>query len=502
VSEIRRALLSVSDKSGLAEFAQGLENLGIELFASGGTAKVLREAGLQIKDILDYAESSEMLGGRVKTLQPKLHAAILARRDNSAHMDELRSQDIALIDLVVVNLYPFEAQVNQDTPVSEAMEFVDIGGEALIRAAAKNHEFVGVVVNPADYDLILRAIQESQVLSADLLRDMAEKAFQHITHYNSVISNWFLGEEPLQGVLDGVGPKQIDLRYGENPHQHAALYSETELLKQLQGKELSYINVIDSDAAFRCVGEFESPTAVIIKHSTPCGVASADDILTAFSRAYEADPKSAFGGIIGLNRDLDGETARKISEQFFEVVIAPRFSNEALDVLSKKKNLRLIEFPTDRFDNQESIRSTVFGVLKQSASFQIIERSNLKVMTSRTPTELEFQDAVFGWKVCKHVLSNAIVLASNERTLGIGGGQVNRVDAARIAIEKAGERASGSVLASDAFIPFPDTVNLAAASGVKVIIQTGGSVRDEEVIQCAEEQNISMIFTGIREFRH
>lgn len=499
---IKRALLSVSDKSGLVEFAQGLQKLGIELFASGGTARALKEAGIAVEEIDEYAQQSEMLGGRVKTLQPKLYAAILARRDDDEHMSELKEQGIEPIDLVVVNLYPFEAQVKAETATKEAMEYVDIGGTALIRAAAKNHEFVGVIVSPSDYERVLAELESSKELGKTTARVLAENAFQHVARYNSVISKWFAAENPLPEMMTSVEPKELDLRYGENPHQRSALYTSGEHLMQLQGKELSYVNLIDADSAHKCAVEFERPTAVIIKHTTPCGVASADDLAAAFERAYRADPKSAFGGVIGLNREVDESTARQISEQFFEVVVAPSFSEQAMSVLEQKPNLRLLEAPNQRFDSTASFRSTAFGIVAQTPSSLRLDKGELKVMTSRQPSDREIEDAIFGWRVCKHVLSNAIVLASGECTTGIGGGQVNRVDAARHAIQRAGELASGSVLASDAFIPFPDTVNIAAASGISVIIQTGGSVRDEEVLQAAEEQNISMIFTGVREFRH
>ncbi|MBI1730444.1 bifunctional phosphoribosylaminoimidazolecarboxamide formyltransferase/IMP cyclohydrolase [Candidatus Acetothermia bacterium] len=499
---IRRALLSVSNKAQLDHFAKGLSKLGIELLASGGTAKYLVDSGLHVLDIAEYTGQGEMLGGRVKTLQPRLHAGILARRDDAEQMSELEKQNIKPIDLVVVNLYPFEAKVSGRTPDSEAMEWVDIGGEALIRAAAKNFQSVAILVDPEDYKKILEELNVSKNLSSETSKCLAAKAFQHVTRYNALIAQWFENENTLPEMLTLAEPLQLSLRYGENPHQVAALYAAHAKLEQLQGKEMSFVNILDADAAYKCAAEFEKPTAVIIKHTSPCGVASASSLSRAFERAYEADSKSAFGGIIGLNRPLDDATANMIAEHFFEVVVAPDFSKGALEILAAKKNLRLIKSPKHRFDQKLEIRSTSFGLLAQTPSSRALEKQELQVVSERKPTPSEIEDALFAWKVCKHVKSNAIVLAKDEQTLGIGGGQVSRVDAAESAVHKAGGKAKGSVFASDALLPFRDNVDVAAAAGVSVIIQPGGSVRDEEVLQAAKEHNICMIFTAVREFKH
>jgi len=502
MAEVKRALLSVSDKTGLPEFARGLAELGIELYASGGTAELLREQGLNVNDIAEYTGQGEMLGGRVKTLQPRLHAGILARREDPAHMSELSENGIVPIDLVVVNLYPFEAKVTASTPHQEAMEWVDIGGEALIRAAAKNFISVAVVVDPADYEKVLEELQNHTELSNELAINLARKGFQHVTRYNALISQWFAGKTAHPEIFSVAESKALDLRYGENPHQTAALYDANSRIDQLQGKELSFVNVLDAEAVLKCVREFEEPAAVIVKHTSPCGAAVADDISTAFIRAYEADAKSAFGGIIGLNRELDGDTAKLISEHFFEVVVAPEFSPEAREILSSKKNLRLIKTPGEIFDRDVEFRSTAFGILSQEASHKILKASQLKLVSSRAPNDAEIADALFAWKICKHVKSNAILIAKDQMTLGIGVGQVSRVDATEMAVTKAGPAARGAVMASDALIPFRDNVDMAAAAGIAVIVQTGGSVRDDEVIAAAEEHEISMLFTGVREFLH
>ena len=502
MAEVKRALLSVSDKSGLPEFAKGLSSLGIELFASGGTGKLLREEGLDVQDIGEYTGQGEMLGGRVKTLQPRLHAGILARREDPEHMSELAESNIVPIDLVVVNLYPFEAKVNAKTPHQEAMEWVDIGGEALIRAAAKNFISVGIVVDPEDYGVVLSELQDHTEISIETATKLARKGFQHVARYNSVISKWFASREAHPEMFSSAEPKQLSLRYGENPHQTSALYDAYLRIEQLQGKELSFVNVLDAEAVLKCVSEFEDPTAVIVKQTSPCGAATAPDLATAFERAYAADSKSAFGGIIGLNREMDETTAGLIAEKFFEVVVAPEFSSEALSVLSTKKNLRLIKFPENFFDSKLEFRSTAFGVLTQTPSANVLVENQLNVVSTRKPSDQEISDSLFAWKIAKYVKSNAVVIAKNEVTLGIGGGQVSRVDASEAAAEKAGSLANGAVLASDAFIPFRDNVDAAAAAGISVIVQTGGAMRDEEVLEAAEEHNISMIHTGIREFKH
>jgi phosphoribosylaminoimidazolecarboxamide formyltransferase/IMP cyclohydrolase len=498
---VQRALLSVSDKTDLEAFARGLAELGVELLASGGTAEFLRKNGLSVGEISEYTRQPELLGGRVKTLHPKIHAGILARRDDPRHLEELKRQRIELIDLVVVNLYPFEAEVNQETAASEAMEWVDIGGEALIRAAAKHFSSVGVIVDPSDYASVLSELRQRGGLSVKTARAFAQKAFQHVTCYNARIARWFSGDEALPEMLTLTECKHLALRYGENPHQSAALYGAA-VPEQLQGKALSFVNILDADAALKCALEFEHPTAVIIKHTSPSGVASDPTLREAFRKAYAADPQSAFGGIIGLNRPLDGPTAELIAQRFFEVVVAPDFSSEALETLRAKENLRLLRAPDEFFDSRREFRTTAFGVLVQTPSQATITEDDLEYTTSKQPTPEQMRDLLFAWKVVKHVKSNAIVLAKDECTTGIGGGQVSRVDATEMAVRKAGHRARGSVLASDAFLPFKDNVMVAAQAGVTAIIQPGGSLRDEEVIVAAEEHGLAMVFTRTREFKH
>lgn len=498
---VQRALLSVSDKTGLEGFARRLIELGVEIIASGGTAELLKKNGLLIREISEYTGQHPLLGGRVKTLHPKIHAGILARRDDPLHLEELKQHGIEPIDLVVVNLYPFERKVTKQTPAEEAMEWVDIGGEALIRAAAKNFPSVGIIVDPGDYNLVLEELRRGG-LSLETSRRLAEKAFQHATRYNALIARWF-SKDLLPEALMLVEPKRLTLRYGENPHQLGALYGLI-APERLQGKELSFVNILDADAALKCAHEFERPTAVIVKHASPCGVASADGLKEAFQRAYEADPKSAFGGIIGLNRPLDGKTAELIRSHFFEVVVAPGFSEEALEILQERANLRLLRAPNPNlwFDSQLELRSTAFGILVQTPSRSPLKEEDLEVVTRKHPTPEQIRDLLFAWKVVKHVKSNAIVLAKNEQTVGISGGQVSRVDATEMAVRKAKDKASRSVLASDAFFPFKDSVEIAAQAGVEAIIQPGGSLRDQEVIQAAEEHGLAMVFTQTREFKH
>ncbi len=499
--EVRRALLSVSDKTGLAEFARKLAEQGVELLASGGTARVLREAGLRVTDLAAITGFEGLLGGRVKTLHPHVHAAILAQQDDPGQMAELQQHAIGPIDLVVVNLYPFTAQVDERTLAEEAMEWVDIGGEALIRAAAKNFPSTGVVVDPADYADVGQQIIESGGLNVATSRRLAARAFDHVTQYNARIAKWFRADEALPESLTVAEPRQRALRYGENPHQRGALYGP-QPPEQLQGKELSYVNVLDADAALRAVSDFDEPAAVIIKHTSPCGAAVRETVSEAFERAYQADSTSAFGGIVGVNRTVDRATAERIGERFFELVVAPDYDGDARQILAEKSNLRLLRAPTDAGDQGRFMRSTAFGIVAQQASRWSITSRELEIVTNSQPSSAQIADLLFAWRVGRHVLSNAIVLAQDGTTVGIGGGQVSRVDAVRIAIEKASEQASGSVLASDAFFPFPDSVKLAAEAGVTAVIQPGGSKRDDEVIQACDEHGIAMAFTRTREFRH
>ncbi|MFB6286204.1 MAG: bifunctional phosphoribosylaminoimidazolecarboxamide formyltransferase/IMP cyclohydrolase [Candidatus Bipolaricaulia bacterium] len=499
--DVRRALLSVSDKTGLAEFAQRLSEQGVELIASGGTARALREAGLAVTDLAEITGFENLLGGRVKTLHPHVHAAILARRDDPQQMEELAQNNIEPIDLVVVNLYPFAAQVDERTSDEDGMEWVDIGGEALIRAAAKNFPSTGIVVDPDDYAEVGQQIEDTGGLNVTTSRELAARAFDHVTRYNAHIANWVSADETWPESLNVAEPRQLKLRYGENPHQRSALYGP-QPPEQLQGKKLSYVNVLDADAALKAVVEFDEPTAVVIKHTSPCGAAARETLSEAFEGAYQADPTSAFGGIVGLNRTVDCATAERIRERFFEVVVAPEFADDALEVLARKSNLRLLRAPMDADDQRRLVRSTAFGIAAQEASCSSISSRELELVTNLQPSSAQIDDLLFAWRVGKHVLSNAIVLAKDRTSVGIGGGQVSRVDAVQIAVEKAGEGASGSVLASDAFFPFPDGVELAAEGGVTAVIQPGGSKRDEEVIQACDEHGIAMAFTRRREFRH
>jgi len=504
VIKVKCALISVSDKRGIVEFARGLVGLGIELLASDGTAKLLRSNQIKVQSISEYTGASELLGGRVKTLHPAIHAGILAKREET-HLAELQRHNMNPIDLVVVNLYPFESLVRLERPsisasMEEAMEYVDIGGEALIRAAAKNHKYVGVVVDPEDYEPVLKELK-SGGLSAESSKRLAEKAFHYATRYNAAIANFF-AKEDLPEQLTLCFDKALDLRYGENPHQKAALYANKRI-KQLQGKDLSYTNLLDLDAALRIVRAFEKPTAVIIKHTNPCGLACADELAKAFERAFGADEKSAFGGIIGLNRTLDEATAALIKEHFFEAVIAPDYSREALEILKAKKNLRLMQWAmSDTPLMGVEVRATTFGLLAQTPDDSHIRAEDLKVVTRKAPTPEQIKDLLFAWKAVRFVKSNAIVLAKDETTVGIGAGQMSRVDSVELALKKAGECAKGSVMASDAFFPFRDSIDIAAQAGICAIIQPGGSVKDEEVIAAANEHGIPMVFTGVRVFRH
>ena len=511
----KRALLSVSDKTGLIELARGLLELGWELLSTGGTGRTLKEAGLPVTDVAAVTGFPEILAGRVKTLHPQIHGGILAR-PLPADMAQLREQGIEPIDLVVVNLYPFRETIARPgvTP-EEAVENIDIGGPAMVRAAAKNHERVAVVVEPAGYGQVLAELRQQGEISAATRRRLAAAAFAHTAAYDAAIAAYFQrlirNEEifPAHFILSG--EKVQDLRYGENPHQQAAFYrlpvtasGSLAGAQQLQGKELSYNNLMDLDAAWNLVGDFEAPVAAIIKHTNPCGVARGEDPAAAYRLAYVADPVSAFGGIVACNRPVNEEMARAITEIFLEAVIAPSFKPDALAILKTKANLRLLAAGEKAGYRARAyqVRPVSGGFLVQEPDAHILERDRLKVVTSRQPEAGEMDDLLFAWQVVKHVKSNAIVVAKDGVTLGIGAGQMNRIGAARIALEQAGARAKGAVLASDAFFPFSDTVTLAAAAGVTAIIQPGGSIRDDESIQAAGAAGMAMVFTGIRHFRH
>lgn len=512
-----KALLSVSDKSGLESFARDLvERCGFELLSTGGTARMLTEAGLPVQEVSDYTGFPEMMDGRVKTLHPKVHGGLLCLRDNADHSKAAALNDIEMIDLVCVNLYPFEATIEQPACAFEdAIENIDIGGPSMLRSAAKNHRDVTVVCDPADYDAVVQALVAGDAERiSELRKRLAMKVFQRTAAYDAAISNYLERQtEPLRAAdlpsrFSISLPLAQRLRYGENPHQNAALYgSFADCFEQLQGKELSYNNLIDISAATWLIGEFEKPTIAILKHTNPCGVASSiDGLVSAWDQAFETDKTSPFGGIIVANQTVDDELAGRIAEIFCEVIIAPGFTDEARARFARKKSLRLMQVRDFlRAESLLEVKSVVGGVLVQDRDQRRVRRSGLKVVTRRQPTEDEWAAMEFGWRVVKHVKSNAIVYATAERTLGIGAGQMSRVDSSRVAVWKASEAGlslSGSVICSDAFFPFPDGLLAAADAGATAAIQPGGSVKDAEVIAAADERGMAMVFTGIRHFRH
>jgi phosphoribosylaminoimidazolecarboxamide formyltransferase/IMP cyclohydrolase len=518
MAKITRALISVSDKSGIVEFSRRLADYGVELLSTGGTARLLRDAGLTVKDVSEFTGFPEMLDGRVKTLHPRVHGGLLGMRSNQEHLAKMREYGIEKIDMVVVNLYPFETTVAKEgCQLADAIENIDIGGPAMIRSAAKNYPDVTVLVDGADYEQVLKEMSANAgEISAATNFTLAVKAFQHTAAYDGAISN-YLGSR-LTGALEEYPQtltiqvkKAQDLRYGENPHQTAAFYVEKEIQEpcvsnavQLQGKELSFNNIIDLDAAIETVKEFEQSAAVIIKHTNPCGAALADSPLTAYLKARECDPVSAFGGIVGFNRTVDADTAKELTSTFLEAVIAPGYTGEALDIFSARKNIRVMQVPLlDSYIAKGSdLKRVTGGLLVQSRDLGMINALDCLVVTERTPSPSEYEALDFAWRVCKHVKSNAIVFTTRDQTVGIGAGQMSRVDSSKIAVQKALLSTQGTVLASDAFFPFRDGVDAAAEAGVTAIIQTGGSVRDEEVIKAANEHGIAMIFTTMRHFRH
>lgn len=495
MTAVQRALLSVSDKQGLVEFAEGLAKLKVQLLSSSGTAKALQAAGLAVREVAQLTGFPELLGGRVKTLHPAIHAGLLAKRDDAGQMEELKQHGLETVDLVAVNLYPFERTIQADSPIAEALEQIDIGGETLIRAAAKNFPAVVVLVDPKDYGPVLRQLETQGDVDIETRRALARKAFAHVTRYNAAITRYF---DPglLPQTWSMSEEKSRELRYGENPQQQSALYGGR--IEQLHGKGLSYTNVLDLEVAWQTVGTQSRPATVIVKHVTPCGAALGRTLVLAFEHALAADEQSAFGGVIGLNRSLGAALAQRINERFFEAVIAPGFSTAALKILKTKKNLRLIQAPEHL--PEVELRSTAFGWLTQTTSKKTPFR--LHAVTKKAPNEAQRRDLKFAWHIVQQVKSNAIVLVKNEATVGIGAGQMSRVDAVQMALWKAGEQAKGAVLASDGFFPFPDGVELAAEAGIKAIVQPGGSVSDGEVIDAANARRIVMGFTGKRAFRH
>ena len=509
----KRALISVSDKTGIVDFAKQLKAVGFEIISTGGTSKALQEAGVEVIGISDVTNFPEILDGRVKTLHPNVHGGLLARHDDPDHQKQIEAHNIQPIELVCVNLYPFQETIAKtDVTVEDAIENIDIGGPTMLRSAAKNHEYVTVVVDPADYEKVISEYKAEGKTTFETRRALAAKVFRHTAAYDSVISQYMtelVGEKQPESVTYTYDLQQ-NLRYGENPHQQAAFYKKPlgstfsiANATQLHGKELSYNNISDADAALQIVKEFEGPAAVAVKHNNPCGVGTGETIFAAFSKAYEADSTSIFGGIIALNGEVDVETAKKLHEIFLEIIIAPSFSQAALEVLTSKKNLRLLTIPfNDNHVTEKVLTSVEGGLLVQDADAYTLADANITVPTKRQPTEEEWAALKLGWKVVKHVKSNAIVVSDSQMTLGVGAGQMNRVGSAKIALEQAGDRAHGAALASDAFFPMSDTVEAAAKAGITAIIQTGGSIRDEDSIKAADEHGIAMVFTGVRHFKH
>jgi len=514
--KIKRALISVSDKRGLEELALGLNELGIELISTGGTAERIKKAGLEVKEVSEVTQFPEMLDGRVKSLHPKIFAGILAER-KEAHLKQLQEHQIEPIDLVVCNLYPF-ARVISSPDVSEdlAIENIDIGGPSMIRAAAKNHKYIAVVVEPEDYKLVLEELQSSNgMLSDKTCRKLAVKAFKHTADYDNLIYRYLANYEEQKEVFPEIYELQLkkimDLRYGENPHQKAALYQELKINEpslvqavQLNGKELSYNNINDTNAAMELLNEFDEPTVVAVKHANPCGVASANDIATAYQLAYEADPVSIFGGIVACNRQVTVEMAENMSKIFLEVIIAPDYDAKALSILKKKTNLRVLKLEMSKKARRPSftMQKIVGGLLIQERDLGSLEHLEPKQVSEGELDKATREDLEFAWKVVKHVKSNAIVVAKNKKTLGIGAGQMNRIDAAVKAIQAAKNDSVGAVLASDAFFPFDDVAKEAVKAGIKAIIQPGGSIRDADSIAVLSQAKIPMLFTGMRHFRH
>lgn len=510
---IRRALISVSDKTGIIELAEGLAKAGVEIISTGGTKTLLENKGVPVIGISEVTGFPEILDGRVKTLHPAVHSGLLAVRDSEEHQAAMKELGLDYIDLVVVNLYPFaETIAKPNVSYEDAIENIDIGGPTMLRSAAKNHAFVTVVVDAADYATVLEEIQADQDTTLATRKRLAAKVFRHTAAYDSLISQYLsvqVGEEyPEKFTV--TYEKVQDLRYGENPHQTAAFYkkplaagSSVTTAEQLHGKELSYNNINDANAAMQIVKEFTEPAVVAVKHMNPCGVGIGENIFDAYTKAYEADPTSIFGGIVAANREIDGATAAKLNEIFLEIVLAPGYSEEALTILKQKKNIRLLQTAPEAVGAIERfVTSVEGGALVQDSDRRQLSADDIKVVTDRQPTEEEMKQLLFAWKVVKHVKSNAIVLAKNNMTIGVGAGQMNRVGAAKIAIEQAGDLAVGGVLASDAFFPMSDTLELAAAAGITAIVQPGGSIKDEDSIRVANEKGIAMIFTGVRHFKH
>lgn len=509
----KRALISVSDKNGITDFARELVSLGFELISTGGTKKALQEQGIPVLSVSDVTGFPEILEGRVKTLNPFIHGGLLAKQDDEAHQKQLEKHGIEPIQIVCVNLYPFQQTIEKpDVTVADAIENIDIGGPTMLRSSAKNHQYVTVVVDPTDYETVISELKADGKTSLETRRKLAAKVFRHTAAYDALIAGYMTdlaGEETPEKLTVTYELKQT-LRYGENPHQKAAFYKKPlgstfsiAYAEQLHGKELSYNNINDADAALQIVKEFTEPAAVAVKHMNPCGIGTGKSGYEAFTKAFAADPVSIFGGIIAFNREVKAETAEKLREIFLEIIIAPSFSEEALAILTGKKNLRLLTIPFDDVEKVEMKLTTIEGgLLVQERDNFTLEDATITIPTKRQPTEAEWESLKLGWKVVKHVKSNAIVVTSEDMTLGIGAGQMNRVGAAEIALKQAGEKAQGAGLASDAFFPMDDTIEAAAKAGITAIIQPGGSIRDEDSIKKADEYGIAMVFTGVRHFKH
>lgn len=509
-----RALISVSDKTGIVAFAQGLIEQGVEIISTGGTKHALDKAGIKTLSIEEVTGFPEMMDGRVKTLHPKIHGGLLGRRDLPSHMEAMETENIQPIDFVCVNLYPFkETIMKPDVEIAEAIENIDIGGPSMLRSAAKNHEFVTSVVDPSDYEEVLSELRQYGLTSLSFRQKLAAKVFRHTAAYDALIAqyltDWVEEKEPEKLTL--TYERKQTLRYGENSHQAAAFYQSALLekysiaaAKQLHGKELSYNNIRDADAALRIMKEYDEPTVVALKHMNPCGIGTASTILEAWEAAYEADPVSIFGGIIVLNREVDLPTAEQMHKLFLEIIIAPSYTQEALELLQKKKNIRLltVDFAQEENQNREETVSVLGGLLVQDQDLAIENEEEWKVVTKRKPTPAEAKALAFAWRAVKHVKSNAIVLANERQTVGIGAGQMNRVGSVKIAIEQAQEKMEGAVLASDAYFPMDDSVEYAAKHGIKAIIQPGGSIKDQDSIDMANKYDLAMVFTDVRHFRH
>lgn len=511
-----RAIISVSDKTGVVDFAKKLAELGFEVVSTGGTSRALKQAGVPVTGVSEVTGFPECLDGRVKTLHPKIHAGVLAMRSNPEHMKQIEQLDVELVDIVAINLYPFRETISKPgVKFADAIENIDIGGPTMIRAAAKNWQDVAVIVDPADYAPVLEELERTGSVSRDTKFRLAVKVFQHTAQYDAMIAGYLteqLGQERFPDKLTLTFEKAQQMRYGENPHQMAAFYKELMPspgtlvdAKQLHGKELSYNNINDANGAIDCIKEFDEPCVVAVKHANPCGVGIGGTIFEAYQKAYEADPVSIFGGIVAANREIDARTAEQINQIFVEIVIAPAYSEQALTILSGKKNIRILELPEIAVKHPAGMfdmKKVAGGLLVQEYDDQFYHEQDLKCVTERKPTEAELAQLNFAWKVVKYAKSNAIVLAKDNHTVGVGPGQTNRIEALEIALDYAKENAAGSVLASDAFFPFGDCVEAAAKAGITAIMQPGGSIRDQESIDACNKYGIAMVFNGMRHFKH